>query len=146
LNEFGGFSGSNGTESTEFSVDPNLTAVEYSDLEEIEVLLYSINTVQAVPDSSSIQRCKGYVVATNKEGNYKVYVAWYLTESKRVVICTPQQQPADSEDCVRILQDAVAYFEIVGFMMEIEDLGESVHSYNRAIKKSPVFRRNAKAE
>ncbi len=145
MNEFGGFSGSSGSESTEFSIDPDLTAVAYSDPEEIEALLYSVNTVQAVPDSSNIQRCKGYVVATKKEGSYKVYVAWYLTESRRVVVCTPQQQPADSDECVRVLLDAVAYFEIVGFMMEIAELGETVHSYNKTLRKTPALCRAAKA-
>ena len=144
MNEFGSFIGHSGYASTEFTIDPELTGVAYSDPEEIEVLLYSSNTVQAVPDGSSIQRCKGYVVATNKEGSYKVYVAWYLTESKSVVVCTPQQQPADSEECVTILQDAIAYFEVVGFMMEVEELGESVRSYNRALRKAPVLFRTAK--
>jgi len=141
MNEFGSFGWSSGHGSTEFKIDSGLSAVTYSDPAEIEVLLYSSNTVQAVPDGSSIQRCKGYVIATNKEGTYNVYVAWYLTESKSVVVCTPQQQPADSEECVKILQDAVAYFEIVGFMMEIEELGATVRSYNRALKKIPVLRR-----
>jgi len=141
MNEFGSFGWSSGHGSTEFKIDSGLPAVTYSDPAEIEVLLYSSNTVQAVPDGSSIQRCKGYVIATKKEGTYNVYVAWYLTESKSVVVCTPQQQPADSEECVKILQDAVAYFEIVGFMMEVEELGASVRSYNRALKKIPVLRR-----
>jgi len=141
MNEFGSFGWSSGHGATEFKIDPGMSAVAYSDPAEIEVLLYSSNTVQAVPDGSSIQRCKGYVIATKKEGIYSVYVAWYLTESKSVVVCTPQQQPADSEECVRILQDAVAYFEIVGFMMEVEELGESVRSYNRALRKVPVLSR-----
>ena len=144
MNEFGSFSGHSGYASTEFRIDPELTGVPYSDPEEIEVLLYSSNTVQAVPDGSSIQRCKGYVIATNKDGFYKVYVAWYLTESRSVVVCTPQQQPADSEECVTILQDAIAYFEVVGFMMELEELGESVRSYNRVLRKVPVLCRAAK--
>ena len=144
MNEFGSFIGHGGYASTEFRIDPELTVVPYSDPEEIEVLLYSSNTVQAVPDGSSIQRCKGYVIATNKDGCYKVYVAWYLTESRSVVVCTPQQQPADSEECVSILQDAIAYFEVVGFMMELEELGESVRSYNRVLRKVPVLCRAAK--
>ena len=144
MNEFGSFIGHSGYASTEFRIDPELSGVPYSDPEEIEVLLYSSNTVQAVPDGSSIQRCKGYVIATNKDGCYKVYVAWYLTESRSVVVCTPQQQPADSEECVSILQDAIAYFEVVGFMMELEELGESVRSYNQVLRKVPVICRAAK--
>lgn len=143
MNEFGSFRGSSGYASTEFCIDPARNTVTYKDPEEIVALIYSVNTVQAVPDNSSIQRCKGYVVATKNDVHYNVYVAWYLTESKRVVICSPQRQPADSEECVRILQDAISYFEIVGFMMEIEELGNSVSSYNQALQKAPVVTRTA---
>ena len=146
FNEFGSFAGSSGYAATEFSVAKELTAVDYRDPAEILVLLYSTNTVQAVPDGFSIQRCKGYVIATQVAEAYSVYVAWYLTESKCVVICTPQQQPGDREECVRILQDAIAYFEIVGFMMELEELGESVRSYNRALQKVPALCRQATNE
>lgn len=143
MNEFGSIGMSSSYGSTEFRIDPDLSAVTYSFPAEIAVLLYSSNTVQAVPDSSSIQRCKGYVIATKKEGAYEVYIAWYLTESKKVVVCTPPQQPAGSEECIRILQDAVAYFEIIGFMMELAEMGETVGSYNQALAKIPALRRTA---
>lgn len=143
MNDFGSFRGSSGYSSTEFTVDPALTSVVYSKPEEIAVLLYSSNSVQAVPDGSSIQRCKGYVIATRDGEAFKVYVAWYLTESKKVVVCTPQQQPADSDECTQILLDAITYFEIVGFMMELAELGESSSSYNRALAKIPVVSRQA---
>jgi hypothetical protein len=139
INEFGSFCSSSGHSATEFKIDSGISSIEYSDPAEILAILYSSNTVQAVPDSSKIQRCKGYVIATKKDGEYRAYVAWYLTESKKVVICTPEQQPADAEECTQILQDAVSYFEIVGFMMELEDLGNTIKSYSRAIKKVPAL-------
>jgi len=140
-NEFGNFCGSSGYSTTEFTIALDISVIEYSDPGEVVVIISSSNTVQAVPDGNNIQRCKGYVIATKNEGAYKAYVAWYLTESSKVVICTPDQQPADAHECTRILQDAVAYFEIVGFMMELEDLGSTVKSYNRAIKRVPALSR-----
>lgn len=141
ISEFGGFTSSSSGESTEFAIDPALTTIAYNDPEEIAVLLYSSNSVQAVPDNSTIQRCKGYIVALKQAAGYRVYVAWYLTESKRVVVCTPSQQPATLDECIATLQDAVAYFEIIGLMMEAEDLGESVRSYNRVLRRIPVLSR-----
>lgn len=141
MNDFGSFRGSSGYSSTEFKIDPALITVAYNRPEEIVVLLYSSNTVQAVPDGSNIQRCKGYVIATREEDTYKVYVAWYLTESRKVVVCTPPQQPADRDECIQILLDAVTYFEIVGFMMELVELGESAASYIRELAKIPVVSR-----
>jgi hypothetical protein len=141
VNEFGSFCGSSGDEVTGFAIDPQLTAVEYSHPAEVIAVIYSCNSVQAVPDGSSTQSCKGYVVALKKGDDYFIYAAWYLPENKKVIVCTPERQPADSTECTRILQDAVAYFEVVGFMMEFEDLGHSVSSYNRILKKIPVLRR-----
>jgi len=140
INEFGSFYSESGQCSTDFSIDPSITSIEYSDPSEIVALLYSSNTVQAVPVGSSIQRCKGYVVGMMKSGSYLTYIIWYLTESKKSVICTPQQQPEDSSECVRTLQDAVSYFETVGFMMEFEELGSSTKSYKKALKKVPALK------
>jgi hypothetical protein len=139
INEFGSFCGSSSHSATEFKIDPDTNIIEYSDPAEVLAILYSSNSVQAVPDGSSMQRCKGYVIAIKKAGEYRAYLAWYLTESGKVVICNPEQQPSDSVECTQILQDAIAYFEIVGFMMELEELGSTVKSYNSAIQKVPAL-------
>src|SRR6185369_1759969 len=141
INELGSFYSDQGYSSTEFSIDPAITSIEYSDPGEIVALFYSSNTVQAVPVGSSIQRCKGYVIGMRKADSYLTYVVWYLTESKKSVICTPEQQPEDSSECIRILKDAVTYFEVIGFMMEFEELGDSSRSYRKALKKVPVLKR-----
>jgi len=141
INELGSFYSDQGYSSTEFSIDPSITSIEYSDPAEIVALFYSSNTVQAVPVGSSIQRCKGYVIGIKKSGSYLTYVVWYLTESRKSVICTHKQQPEDSSECIRILKDAVTYFEVIGFMMEFEELGDSSRSYKKALKKVPALKR-----
>lgn len=141
LNEFGSFCGSSNHSATEFKVAPDLSSIDYSDPAEVLAILYSSNSVQAVPDGGSVKRCKGYVVALKKSAEYRVYLVWLVPESGKVVICTPEQQPADAAECTQMLQDAVSYFEIVGFMMEIEELGDTLRSYNRAIKKVPALRK-----
>jgi hypothetical protein len=143
INEFGSFYSESGYASTDFCIDPAITSIEYSDPAEIVALFYSSNTVQAVPVGSSIQRCKGYVIGMKKSGTYLTYIIWYLTESKKAVICIPQQQPEDSSECIRTLQDAVSYFETVGFMMEYEELGGSTKSYKKALKKVPALKMKA---
>jgi hypothetical protein len=139
LNEFGSFCGNSGHAPAEFKIDPDIHKIDYSDPAEVLAILYSSNAVQAVPDGSSMQRCKGYVIAIKRAGAYRAYLVWYLTESSKVVICTPDRQPADAAECTLVLQDAIAYFEIVGFMMELEDLGSTVRSYNKAIRKVPAL-------
>jgi hypothetical protein len=141
INELGSFYSDQGYSSTEFTIDPDINSIEYSDPGEIVALFYSSNTVQAVPVGSAIQKCKGYVVGMKKSGSYLAYVVWYLTESKKSVICTPEHQPEDSSECISILKDAVTYFEIVGFMMEFEELGSSTKSYRKAFKKVPALKR-----
>jgi len=139
LNEFGSFCGSSGNSAIEFKIDPSLSGIEYSDPAEVVAILYSSNSVQAIPDGIRAQRCKGYVLATHKSGEYRTYVAWHLLDSQKVVICAPEQQPADARECTHFITDAINNFEVVGLMMELEDLGSSVRSYNRAIRKVPAL-------
>lgn len=139
--DLGGFYGGGGASTTEFQIDSAINTIAYSDPADVVVVFYSSNSVQAVPDGKGIQRCKGYIIAMKSPEGYRVYIAWYLTESGRVVVCLPEQQPASSEECVATLKDAVSYFEIVGFMMEIVDLGATRKSYLRALKKIPVLRK-----
>lgn len=146
ISDFGGFYAGGGASSTEFRIDSSIDMIRYKDPAEVLAVFYSSNTVQAVPDGKGIQRCKGYIVAMKCAASYLVYVAWYLTENGRVVVCLPDQQPEDGEECVQVLKDAISYFEIVGFMMEIVDLGSTRHSYRKALKKIPVLKETAAAE
>lgn len=139
-NDFGGLFGGGGPSTTEFSINPAVNYIEYNDPAEVAAVFYSSNSVQAMPDGKGIQRCKGYIVAMKQEGSYQVYIAWYLVENGRVLICLPDHQPSDSDECIEIMKDAISYFEIVGFMMEVSDLGSSVKSYRKALKKIPVMK------
>lgn len=139
--DLGGFYGGNGGSATEFRMDQSINMINYSDPADVVVVFYSSNSVQAVPEGKGIQKCKGYIIALKWAEGYRVYVAWYLTESGRVVVCLPEQQPADSDECVQILKDAVSYFEIVGFMMEIAELGGTRRSYLKGLKKIPVLKK-----
>jgi hypothetical protein len=141
VNEFGSFCGGSNHTATEFTVDPGISSIDYSDPAEVLAILCSSNSVQAMPDGGSVQRCKGYVVALKQTVEYRVYLVWLMPESGKVVICTPEQQPADAAECTQMILDAVAYFEIVGFMMEIEELGSTVRSYQQAMKKVPALRK-----
>lgn len=139
-NDFGGLFGGAGSSTTEFTIDPSVAFIEYNDPAEVAALFYSSNSVQAVPDGKGIQKCKGYIVAMKQAGGYKVYIAWHLVENGRVVVCLPDHQPSDSDECIEILKDAISYFEIVGFMMEVTDLGSTVKSYRKALRKIPVMK------
>ena len=141
VNEFGSFCGSSGSAATEFCVTPSMDCIEYSSPGEVAALLYSSNSVQAMPDGKKADRCKAFAVVLNRSGKYSVYIAWYMPESKRTVVCSPDHQPVDVADCTAVLQDAVAYFEIVGFMMEIEDLGDNVGSCLKVLHKTPALKR-----
>jgi hypothetical protein len=140
VNEFGSFCSSN-TSATEFSLASAMDAIEYSHPGEVAALLYSSNSVQAMPDGKKSDRCRAFAVVLNRSGSYSAYLAWYMLDNKRTVVCVPDHQPVDLADCTAILQDAVAYFEIVGFMMEIEELGENVGSRLKVLHRIPVLKR-----
>lgn len=141
VNEFGSFCGSSGAAATEFTINPDMSCIEYSSPGEVVALLYSSNSVQAMPDGKKAERCKAFAVALKQSGSYSVYIVWHIAESRRTVICAPDHQPVDVADCTSMLQDAVTYFEIVGFMMEIEDLGETMGSRLKVLNKTSVLKR-----
>lgn len=88
-------------------------------------LYESENKVQAVPDGYRVQRSGGYVCAVNCGGKREIYLIWQMLESKQVQLYTPRQQPQDEESFRKVLQDALYYFDSIGFMMTPVDLSGS---------------------
>jgi len=61
-----------------------------------------------------------------------------MLESNQALIYTPHQQPRDEEGFQKVLQDALFYFESVGFMMAPVDLS-APQSRTSALTRSPFL-------
>lgn len=132
------FYGSNGQSATEFRPDRSLSAVPCPAPEAIIALYESANKIQTVPEGFSIQKSGGFIYAIRRNGMAEVYLVWQMLESNQALIYTPHQQPGDEEGFQKVLQDALFYFESVGFMMAPVDLS-APQSRSSALTRSPFL-------
>jgi len=132
------FYGSDGQTATEFRPDRSLSAVPCPAPEAIIALYESANKIQTVPDGFSIQKSVGFIYAIRRNGKAEVYLVWQMLESNQALIYTPHQQPSDEEGFQKVLQDALFYFESVGFMMAPVDLS-APKSRTSALTRSPFL-------
>ncbi len=131
---------------TEFRREADLDAIPYRSSADVLAVYCSINTIQAVPIGNEVQKCSGFVCAVAENGSPRIYIAWHMPESRRVVVLAPDAQPNDKNTCARVLRDAIQYFEIMGFMMEPHDLGATPQKRRSVVKKIPVLRRVEKKD
>ncbi|MBI5657455.1 MAG: hypothetical protein HZC44_11850 [Geobacter sp.] len=132
------FYGSDGQSATEFRPDRSLSAVPCPAPEAIIALYESANKIQTVPDGFSIQKSGGFIYAIRRNGKAEVYLVWQMLESNQALIYTPLQQPSDEDEFQKVLQDALFYFESVGFMMAPVDLS-APKSRTSALTRSPFL-------
>ncbi|MBT0665339.1 hypothetical protein KI809_13615 [Geobacter pelophilus] len=119
---------------TEFMLDSQLTIVPCAAPEDLVALYESSNKVQTALDGFKTQKSGGYICAVNRNGNPEIFLLWEMLESNQAVLYTPRSQPKDEHSFQQILQDALFYFDSVGFMMSPVDLSVPVNRSN-AISK-----------
>jgi hypothetical protein len=119
---------------TEFMLDSQLTIVPCAAPEDLVALYESSNKVQTALDGFKTQKSGGYICAVNRNGNPEIFLLWEMLESNQAVLYTPRSQPKDENSFQQILQDALFYFDSVGFMMSPVDLSVPVNRSN-AISK-----------
>ncbi|QEM67386.1 hypothetical protein FO488_03955 [Geobacter sp. FeAm09] len=138
---FGGFGGpSVGGGGATFRYAPDVTVISYHVADDIVELYGSANVVQAAPEGRRSQLCGAYVCVVEREGKTTINLAWHLIDSGEVLICLPEEQPEGAANYARALQDAIFYFESVGFMMDRFELSRNSHRQIRALEKIGICR------
>jgi len=99
-----------------------------------------LNMARAMFEGHPPQSCAAYLCVLMEDGLDFVYVAFYLAESKLVLVYTPDRQPESSEEGRKIIQDGLNFIETVGFMMDWVELGNNEESA-KMLEKIPVFHR-----
>lgn len=106
---------------TSFSPDRSLSAIPCATPDSLVAVYESSNKIQTVPDGFKIQKSGGYICAVKRNKVPEIYLVWQMLESRQALIFKPKKQPGDNSSFQRILQEALFYFESVGFMMsEVE--------------------------
>ncbi|KAB0664193.1 hypothetical protein F6V25_13540 [Oryzomonas japonica] len=138
---FGSFGGpSAGGGGATFRYAPDVAVISYHSADDIVELYGSANVVQAAPEGRRSQICGAYVCVVEREGKATINLAWHLIDSGEVLICLPEQQPEATADYAPALQDAIFYFESIGFMMDRFELSRNSLRQIKALEKIGICR------
>lgn len=122
-----------------FRLDKNLTCIEYEQPEDFIALQHALNMVNISPEGHLPQTCGAYICALRRGEAFLVYVAWLLTVDKKTLVYAPDKQPESETACRKVVRDAVAFVETVGFMMDAIRLSSDPDKRLRALTKVPVL-------
>ncbi|GFE62722.1 hypothetical protein [Geobacter sp. AOG2] len=137
---FGSFGASAPGSGLAFRHAPDMAVISYHSPDDIVELYGSANVVQAAPEGRRSQLCGAYVCVVEQGGKTAIHLAWHLIDSGEVLICLPERQPEGAANYARALQDAIFYFESVGFMMDRFELSRNSHRQLKALEKIGICR------
>ncbi|WP_343213547.1 hypothetical protein [Geobacter grbiciae] len=123
-----------------FSLDKGLETIEYDGPADVIEAHNSLNVVNITPAGHTPQPCGAYIVALKKGERFRVHVAWSLTTDHSTLVYSPEKQPTDANECSKVVRDALAFVETVGFMMDAVRLNPDPDKRGRALAKIPVLR------
>jgi hypothetical protein len=126
---------------TPFHLDHFLTAIPCGSPDDVIELRVSFNTVWINCDGTDVQNCSAYICGLERNGSKQIYVALYQTTKKKALIYAPSQQPEDSADYGQVMEDAISFADVAGFMINLEYLGGGPAERASVLQKIPVLGR-----
>lgn len=127
----------------DFRHDPTIDAIHYHSDDDIIELYGSGNVIQAAPFGRRSQKCNAYICVVEREGGPHIYLAWQLIQDGAALFCLPEKQPGGDGSYARMVQDALYYFESVGFMMDRFELSRGSERQLQALEKTGICRRDS---
>jgi hypothetical protein len=124
---------------------PQVSVISYRSINDIVEVYGSANVIRATPEGKRSQDCSAYVCVVEQGGKTAIHLAWYLLDSGEVLICLPEKQPKGAGNYARALQEAIFYFESVGFMMDRFELSRNSHRQIKALEKIGICKMDAPA-
>ena len=124
-----------------FTLQANLTAIEYGAPADLVELQQSINQAYLSPEGKEQANCQGYICSLKTaDGAMRVVAAICVVQSGRTLVYLPEVQPKDQGDYASAVTGAVNFLEGVGFMMETLRLGSGAQ-HDQAVLGCKVLRR-----
>ncbi|MDR3579029.1 MAG: hypothetical protein P4L44_03585 [Oryzomonas sp.] len=124
---------------------PQVSVISYHSTDDIVEVYGSANVIRATPEGRRSQDCSAYVCVVEQGGKTAIHLAWHLLDSGEVLICLPEKQPDGAGNYARALQDAIFYFESVGFMMDRFELSRNSYRQLKALEKIGICKMDAPA-
>ena len=108
-----------------FQLNGSLAGIEIATAEDVNELYRSTAVVQLALAGLHAQPAEAYVCLVSG-GVAAIFVALFLTESRKALVYTPMQQPANYAECGKMFQQAVKFAESFGFSLEAVNLGANL--------------------
>ncbi|HJV66901.1 MAG TPA: hypothetical protein VJ550_14290 [Geomonas sp.] len=123
-----------------FRPDHCLSAIPCASADEIIDLRVSVNAIQISSDHTGIpHKCSAYICGIRQHGGKAVYIALHQIDSDRSIVYLPSRQPADQADYDRVMESAIAFADVTGFIINMVYLGGSADDRVEAVRQIPVF-------
>jgi hypothetical protein len=139
LREHGGIP--SGDEPIQFRLDNALAAIPCEAPDEVIELRVSFNTVCLSDGASNPKNCSAYICGVERNGSKQIYLALHQTESRKSLIFVPSRQPSDAADYDRVMDQAITFADVTGFITNLSYLGGSPAEREKVIQQIPVFSR-----
>jgi hypothetical protein len=140
--DFGG-NGGHGSGGATFQLDRSRHEIEFSRPDEVLELYQSTNAIQSALEGNRNQKCNGYITVVKSGKSLSVSIAIYLTEKNSSLIYLPDHQPKTVEDSAGIVNDAVLFLELMGFMIDPMALSSDSAKRGAFLAAIPVLRRTS---
>ena len=131
-----------GSDPSSFHLDSSLSAIPCTSPDEVIDLRVSLNTVRMNFDGANGKNCAAYICGLERNGSRQVYIALYRTEDKKALIYVPGQQPSDAAEYDRIIEGAISFTDVVGFIINLEYLGGGDVARAKILQQIPVLARS----
>jgi hypothetical protein len=126
-------------EPVSFRYEPSLAVVPCRSHSEVVDLRVSFNTVRMTCAGAKAQNCSAYIVGLQRSGVREVYLGIWLSEDQRAALYVPEQQPQDSAGYDRVIDGALSFTELSGFIIHLESLGGGVEARAKILQQVPVL-------
>ena len=123
-----------------FSLDPSLASFGLSRQETIRELCCSSNMARAMMGGYPPQNCSAFLCAAEENGEYRVFIAFFLVESDVVLVYRPDIQPGNEDALKEYVSGGIQFVETIGIVLDKIDLAEGGR-LDEVLRRMPALRR-----
>jgi hypothetical protein len=123
-----------------FAKDESRECIEVGKETILRELYCSSNLARVTMESYPAQNCVAFLSSIEKNGDFLVYVAFFLGESDKVLVYTPSKQPGTVTECEDITREGIRFIETVGLIMDHVDTGGE-NDLEKLMELIPALRR-----
>jgi hypothetical protein len=127
------------SEPVQFQLDSSLSSIPCKSNDEVIDLRVSFNTIRMICGSANVQNCSAYICGLERNGKREIYIALYQIEDKKSQIYLPGHQPRDAADYERVMEGAISFTDVVGFIINMEYLGGGAAARAKVLQDIPVL-------